>query len=150
MIVSPEIRLALSDAYVDTFGKPPRPGLQIVRFSNPEVKRYNFHGIAEAEITVFQHSAIFETTIDLQALQTPQEQQRGWKPPISAWISEYHPESLAIYVASGKQPIRQGAERFDAARVCEGLVITLHRHGFEHRRIPFTAEFIPIYLPRTG
>lgn len=45
--------------------------------------------------------------------------------------------------------IRRGALEIDVSRACEGLVVNLHRHGFDHRRIPFTVQLIPIYSPRT-
>lgn len=137
----------------------PPPDLQMIHFQNPEVERYNFHGIAGITISVPRDSAIARAIVDLQPLQTPQEENRRWALPMSAWIYRYHPESFAIYVASGKQPIRYVASRkqsmrdkaliFDKTRVREGLVINLHRHGFEHRKIPFTVELIPIYSPRS-
>lgn len=149
MVASPDISPALLSAYVATFAKPPQPYLQIVHFSNPEVGRYNFHGIAGIKIVAQRHSAVVGAIVDLQPLQTPQEQERGWMFPISTWVSRYHPESFTIYVASGKQPIPRRALRFDESRVCEGLVISLNFDA-EHRMIPYTAGLIPIYSPRAG
>lgn len=142
-----EIRKDLITAYTATYGKPPQPTLDSVGFTIAEVKRYNFHGIAGVTIEVPRHSAITGAIVDLHPLQTPQENNRKWQPPMSAWVYRYRPESLLIYVASGKQPIRRGALRLDDSRSCEGLVVLLSNWN-NHKVIPYIAELQFIYLPK--
>lgn len=150
MTSSPDIRPALGDAYLATFGRPLHPALQIVRFPDNEVRRYNWHGIAGFKISAPRHSAIVGAIVDLDPLRTPQEEERGWQLPMSAWVSRYRPEFLTVYVASGKQFTRRGALRFDESRDCEGLVVSFLNHAVGHRRIPYEVELIPIYSPRGG
>ncbi len=152
MTSSPDIRPSLLNAYTATFatfGRRPEPGLQFVGFTKDQVKRYNFHGIACVTIEVPRHSAVTGAIVDLHPFQTPQEENRKWQPPTSAWVSKYHPESLMICVASGKQPIRHGALVPDESefRACEGLVVLL-RDWNNHKFIPYTAKLQFIYLPK--